>query len=61
MKRPNPKLLAAIGLIVVLAGIAYIPAMRGGFIWDDDKYVTTNMVLRDSAGLLTAPVWLPER
>ncbi|HEY2124537.1 MAG TPA: tetratricopeptide repeat protein [Chthoniobacterales bacterium] len=31
--------------------IAYIPAMRGGFIWDDDMYVTQNVTLRDGAGL----------
>ncbi len=35
-------------LIVLLIFLAYFPAARGGFIWDDDVYVTGN-------GLLTAP------
>lgn len=39
-------------LILVLAVfLAYIPAMRGGFIWDDDDYVTENPTLRDGEGL----------
>lgn len=40
---------AAIVIAAVL--ITYIPAMRGGYIWDDDRYVTKNITLRDSAGL----------
>jgi Flp pilus assembly protein TadD len=44
------------GLIVVLTCVAYVPAMRGGFIWDDDAYVTNNTTLRDAAGL--ARIWL---
>ncbi len=36
------------GLIVLLVFLAYFPALRGGFIWDDDAYVTNNP-------LLTAP------
>src|SRR3974377_638305 len=35
-------------LILVLVFLAYFPALRGGFIWDDDAYVTANP-------LLTAP------
>jgi hypothetical protein len=39
--------------VIVIAAvlITYIPAMRGGYIWDDDRYVTKNTTLRDSAGL----------
>ena len=44
-----PWLLSAVILAAVL--IAYIPAINGGFIWDDDDYVTENPVLRDMAGL----------
>jgi len=33
-------LLAAI--LVVVTAVAYMPAMRAGFIWDDDRYVTNN-------------------
>ena len=27
-------------LLVIAAGVAYLPAMPGGFIWDDDAHVT---------------------
>jgi len=39
--------LALFGLLVA----AYIPSLRGGFIWDDDGYVTANQTLRTLAGL----------
>jgi tetratricopeptide (TPR) repeat protein len=35
---------------------AYVPAMQGGFIWDDDRYVETNQALRSAAGLQR--IWL---
>jgi hypothetical protein len=35
---------------------AYVPAMRGGFVWDDDDYVTENPTLRDLEGLRR--IWL---
>jgi protein O-mannosyl-transferase len=38
-------------LIILLTCSAYIPAMRGGYIWDDDLHVTENMTLRSFAGL----------
>lgn len=41
---------AAILLIALTAG-AYIPAMNGGFIWDDDDYVQDNLTLRSLSGL----------
>ncbi len=31
--------------------IAYVPALMGGFIWDDDYYVTENQTLRSAKGL----------
>ena len=31
--------------------VAYIPAMNGGFVWDDDSYVTENPTLRTLDGL----------
>ena len=41
-----------LGLILVLATIAvYRPAWHGGFIWDDDYYVTKNPLLTASDGL----------
>ncbi len=41
----------AAALLIVVTMIAYLPALRAGFIWDDDDYVTKNQTLRDLAGL----------
>jgi tetratricopeptide (TPR) repeat protein len=38
-------------LLVVLTFLAYIPALRGGFVWDDDAYVTRNPLLTAPDGL----------
>ncbi len=38
-------------LLVGLTAGAYVPAMSGGFIWDDDDYVQDNLALRSLAGL----------
>ena len=38
-------------LIVLLVFLAFLPALRGGFVWDDDAYVTENPTLRDWEGL----------
>jgi tetratricopeptide (TPR) repeat protein len=43
------------GLILLLVIVAYLPAIRGGFIWDDDAYVTENPTLRTAGGL--ARIW----
>lgn len=45
---------AALLMLITLA--AYIPAIKGGFIWDDDMYVTDNPVLHDIDGLRR--IWL---
>ena len=42
--------IAAITLIA-LTLLAYAPALRGGFIWDDDHYVTENDNVRSPSGL----------
>jgi tetratricopeptide (TPR) repeat protein len=39
------------GLIILLVFLAYLPALHGGFIWDDDAYVTHNPTLHDGEGL----------
>ena len=39
------------GLIVLLVVLAYLPALHGGFIWDDDAYVTNNPLLAAPDGL----------
>ena len=38
-------------LIVLMTVVAYLPAMRAGFVWDDDLYVTQNPLLTDPDGL----------
>lgn len=43
--------------IVLITLIAYLPAINGGFIWDDDDYVTNNDLLRSGAGLVQ--LWEP--
>jgi len=39
------------GLLVLLTFAAYSSAVQGGFIWDDDDYVTENVHLRSVEGL----------
>lgn len=39
------------GLLVLLSVVVYLPALRCGFIWDDDLYVTQNSMLTDANGL----------
>ena len=38
-------------LLVVMTAVAYIPATRCAFIWDDDSYVVDNRALRTPEGL----------
>lgn len=44
------------GLIVGCTAVAYLPALRGGFVWDDDEHVTSNTTLRSLEGLRR--IWL---
>jgi len=37
--------------LIVLTVVTYLPAMRAGWIWDDDYYVTHNLNLRSAGGL----------
>jgi protein O-mannosyl-transferase len=39
------------GLLALVTLAAYAPALRAGFVWDDDAYVTQNQTLRDLDGL----------
>jgi tetratricopeptide (TPR) repeat protein len=50
-ERFNP--IAYLGPIALLVCVftAYIPAIRGDFIWDDDSYVTKNQTLHSAEGL----------
>jgi hypothetical protein len=45
-----PDWLLALALVIAIV-LAYQPAWNGGFIWDDDKYVTENPLLTASDGL----------
>jgi 4-amino-4-deoxy-L-arabinose transferase-like glycosyltransferase len=38
-------------MLVALTFLAYLPALRCGFIWDDDKLVINNPLIRSSDGL----------
>jgi tetratricopeptide (TPR) repeat protein len=42
---------ARAGLIVLLTVLAYLPAMRGGFNWDDGALITDNPMVKASDGL----------
>src|SRR5436853_7316810 len=42
--------------LVLLIVAAYLPASAGGFIWDDDAYVSRNQALRSADGL--SKIWL---
>lgn len=48
-----------LGALAIMAATlaAYLPAIQGGYIWDDDSYVTENPLLRDVDGLLR--IWVP--
>ena len=37
-------------VIVVLTVLTYLPALRGGFIWDDDDHLTQNPVVASPFG-----------
>ncbi len=44
----------AAAVIVVLTGAAYVPAMRGGFVWDDGDHLLRNPVVQDAT---PARIW----
>ncbi len=48
---PNRALLLQLLLLVTITIIAYSPALNGGFIWDDDRYLTNNPLLTAPHGL----------
>ncbi|MHC5023283.1 MAG: tetratricopeptide repeat protein [Planctomycetota bacterium] len=55
---PRRRTLVGAILIVLATLVAYTPAMTdGGFIWDDDDYVTDNRLLQAPDGL--ARIWQP--
>lgn len=50
---PRPLRRSLLPAIVILASTfaAYVPAMQGGYIWDDDHYVSENPLLTEPGGL----------
>ncbi len=48
--------LALAGLLVALIVTAYEPALKGGFVWDDDAHISENATLHDLHGL--RDIWL---
>lgn len=48
---PLPSLLLPALLFLAAVVIAYVPAIRAGYIWDDPRYVTENEALRSVGGL----------
>jgi Flp pilus assembly protein TadD len=42
--------------LILLTIVAYFPATRGGFVWDDDDYVSKNWTLRSREGFRS--IWL---
>lgn len=38
--------------LIAITGLAYLPTLWAGFIWDDDDYVVENASLRDTVGLV---------
>ncbi len=38
-------------VIILLTLLVYIPAMRAGFVWDDDLFLTQNPLIKASDGL----------
>ena len=51
-RKPSTALIAG-GILVLcwVTALAYIPALRSGFVWDDDTLVTNDWLLRSAQGL----------
>jgi tetratricopeptide (TPR) repeat protein len=45
------RFLPGAALLLLLVAAAYLPALRGGFIWDDEAHVVDNATLRSTDGL----------
>jgi protein O-mannosyl-transferase len=47
----NPVVAIVAAALVALTLVAYFPALRGDFVWDDNDYVSNNPTLRSGEGL----------
>ena len=50
-------IVAGMAVIVVATVIAYVPAMRGGFVWNDNTYVYKNRLLGDPSWVNLGKIW----
>ena len=58
--RPSKRWEIAKVAAIILAGVlAYLPALRGGFVWDDEPLITANPLMRTPSGL--AEIWSGSR
>jgi tetratricopeptide (TPR) repeat protein len=48
---PRPRQAIPGALIFLMVVLSYLPALRGGFVWDDGDYVTNNQLLHSLNGL----------
>ena len=51
--------IAKVAAIILAAVLPYLPALRGGFVWDDEPLITANPLLRTPSGL--AEIWSGSR
>jgi hypothetical protein len=65
-RSPRRELVPAALADLVITAIAYLPAFRAGWIWDDPQYILNNHTLRDLPGLFdiwfhptSIPQWYP--
>jgi len=49
-------LVTAVVVLVLAALLVYAPSLRGGFVWDDDLYITQNPLVQSADGLRR--IWL---
>src|SRR5689334_10042194 len=51
--------IAKVAAIILAAVLPYLPALRGGFVWDDEPLITANPLMRTPSGL--AEIWSGSR
>ena len=51
--------IAKAAAIILAVALPYLPALRGGFVWDDEPLITANPLLRTRSGL--AEIWSGSR
>ena len=47
----RPRLLARAAVLVGITAVAYLPSLRGDFIWDDNSLITNNRLIHSPQGL----------